>query len=169
MTNTNITKIELEKNKSINSMEEHKKLHEEVLDCLPNELIDLVMKFNPYIEPFEKFKQDTLEILIDEMKNFDNDMEEDDFIELMDDHFNYHFNTDYMEIVKEDDLDKILENKLDRFLEMVEYIQEINDDYFGSDMKIEYNKERIVNIYRYCYAYVNKPTYEDYLKYHKNL
>lgn len=144
----------------------HKKIHEEVLDCLPNELIDLVMKFNPYIDPFEKFKQDTLNILIGEMKEFDNDMEEGHFDDRIYDEFYYHFKTDDMEIVKEGDIDEILENNLDRLLEMINYIEEINSHYLQGSVNIEYNKQRIVNNYRFCYAYKNQPTYEDYLKYH---
>lgn len=148
-------------------MEKHNKLHEEVLSCLPTELIDMVLKFNPYIEPFEKFKQDIIQTLINEMKYFDNDLDEGRFIDEMDTQLNHHYNTDYMEIVREKELDKILENNMDRLLEMIQYIVDYNDNH-GYDMNlIIYEKFKIVNQYRYCYAQENIPTYEDYLEYKK--
>lgn len=148
-------------------MELHKKLHEEILSCLPTELVGLIMEFNPYIEPFEKFKQGIIDTLIEEIEDFDDDLNEDDFIEEMEEKLNHHFNTDYMEIVREKELEKILENNMDRLLEMIQYIVDYNDNH-GYDLNlIVYEKFKIVNQYRYCYANENQPTYEDYIEYKK--
>jgi hypothetical protein len=149
----------------------HNKIHHKILSSLPDELIGLIIEFHPYVEPvshFDKFKLDIKQRLIRIVDEMDDDLDEDVFESEMDDNFNYYFNTDYMEIVKEKDIDKILNNKADVLLDMLYYINDFKENHEYSEIKIIFEKADIINKFRYCFAYDHRPNHHDYEYYKSN-
>jgi uncharacterized protein with HEPN domain len=118
-------------------------------------------------EPIDTLKQNIIKTLFDYMKSLNDYMNEYDYEEYIDNELNHLYNSSLMNITDEDEIDKLFNNDLHTFLQMSEYIDKyIKNHKYEDIITIHYNKQAILNLFRFCYAMENKPTYDDYKEYH---
>jgi hypothetical protein len=115
----------------------------------------------------EGLKQTINKTLYAYMESLNDYINEEVYDEYMDEEIRHLYNNSLMYITDEEVIDIHFNNDLSIYLEMLNYIQKyIKNNNFEDIVKIHYNKESILNLFRFCYAMTIKPTYEDYKETH---